>query len=347
MPATTLPFPWYSDPEIFRKEQDLVFRRSWHYVGHRGMLPAPGSFFPAELAGVPVVVTRDRGGAIHALANVCRHRGAVVCEEAGAREALRCPYHGWTYELDGSLRSAPRSDREPDFDPAALPLRSLPVAAWGPFLFAAPSEAVEPFEDVIGTLPGLMADLIDVDSLRFLKRVHADYRANWKVCVENFLECYHCRIAHPGFSRVIDTDPEDYRLVPAVRFSSQYGPVREGWTGPFDPIGPIGRGQFHFLYPSTTVNVMPGRSNLSIGPVVPTGPGTTHRFLDYFVGADVDEDWIESMLAFDDQVGLEDRALVESVQRGMESGALPEGRLFVDSEALIAAFDDWLRARLG
>ncbi len=310
------------------------------------MLPVGGGCHPLTVAGVPVVLTRDGEGTIRALGNVCRHRGAVLCEVPGPARSLRCPYHGWTYGLDGSLRAAPRSDRETDFDAAAHPLGELALGRWGPFLFVSPGNA-PPFDDVLADLPDLVARAgIEVDKLRFLRRSTGEYRANWKVCVENFLECYHCRVAHPSFARVIATGPDDYVLDTAPTFSTQYGPVSGGDDG-FDPGGPIGRSQFHLLYPGTTINIMPGHPNLSIGPVIPTGPQSTHRYLDYFVGPDVDDEWIEGMLAFDDRVGAEDLALVESVQRGMASGLHEHGTLFVDSEGLIAHFNEYIRRALG
>ncbi len=342
----TLPWSWYVDPEMLRAEHRTVFAGSWHYVGHLGGLADATTFFPTTAGNLPVVVTRDSTGAVRALANVCRHRGAVVCEAPGARDHLRCPYHAWTYALDGTLQNAPRADREEGFGYETHALRPLPLGRWGPFLFVASGEPETTFDEWIGDVRSRVAGLLDVEGLRFLKRTAGAYRANWKVCVENFLECYHCRVAHPGFSKVIATGPDDYRLETSAHGSSQYGPVRQGWTGPFDPTGPVGRGQFHFLFPNTTINIMPGHPNISIGPVIPESPGTTHRYLDYFVAPDVDDGWVTEMLAFDDQVGLEDVALVESVQRGMEAGAHTHGTLFLDSERLIAHFRDYLRSRL-
>ncbi len=342
----TLLWSWYSDPAIFAKEQQLL-RRSWQYVGHIGDL-GPGSSFPTELGGLPVVVTRDTAGTLHALVNVCRHRGAIICEAGGGRDSLACPYHAWRYELDGTLRHAPRSDREDGFDPEKHGLEQLPIAQWGPFVFVAGDAAVEPFEDVLADLPDRLADVgLDIDGLRFHSRDAGDFAANWKVCVENFLECYHCRVAHPAFARTIETDPDDYRLDAEPTYSSQYGPVRPAApVDEFDPRGPVERGQFHLLFPNTAINVMPGHPNLSIGPIVPTGSGTTHRFLDYFFGEDVSEAWIADMLAFDAQVGAEDRVLVESVQRGMRAAPEKAGTLFYDSEELIAHFNEYVRAAI-
>jgi choline monooxygenase len=325
-----------------------VFRTSWHYVGHTGMPADPGSYFPARAGGIPIVVTRDAAGTLRALGNVCRHRGAIVCEEPGTGDALRCPYHAWTYGLDGRLRTAPRSGREPHFAPGANSLRELPVGTWGPFIFAAADPAVPPLDEVLADLPDrIAAEGIDVDTLVFRERTHMTYQANWKICIENYLECYHCRVAHPEFARVIDTGPDAYVLTPVDTYSSQYGPVQASHGGSLDTGGAVARSNFHLLYPDTTINIYPGEPNLSIGPVLPSGTGTTDRFLDYFVGPDADEAWIASWMEFDDRVGREDLALVESVQRGMDAALYPDGTLFVDSEELIVGFHDYLRRALG
>jgi phenylpropionate dioxygenase-like ring-hydroxylating dioxygenase large terminal subunit len=335
----TLPFDWYSDPAVLRLERERIFRRAWQYAGRADQVAEPGAYFTCDAGGVPVVVVRGKDGELRAFLNVCRHRGSLVCEGEGRRETLQCPYHAWTYDLDGSLRAAPRTDREPGFDRADLGLRPVSVGEWGPFVFVHPDAGAPPLAEHLRELPELVAASgLDLDSLRFLERSSSAYEANWKVCCENYLECYHCQVAHPGFSKVVDVSVDAYVLEQSATFSTQYGPVREAWRGDFDPRGPIERGQFHFLWPNLTINIMPGQPNLSIGPVVPAGAERTARFLDYFVGADVDEAWIRDMLEFDAQVGAEDTVLVERVQRGLRGGGLEHGRLLPESERLIADF---------
>jgi phenylpropionate dioxygenase-like ring-hydroxylating dioxygenase large terminal subunit len=344
----TLPFDWYSDPAVLRLEQERIFRRAWQYVARADQVAEPGSFCTADAGGVPIVLVRDKEGTLRGFVNVCRHRGSLVCEGEGRRETLQCPYHAWTYALDGSLRAAPRSDREPDFDKDSLGLRPVLVDTWGPFVFVNPDTEAAPLSEILGELPELVAASgIDLDGLRFLHRSSSTYEANWKICCENYLECYHCQVAHPGFSKVVDVSVDAYVLEESRFFSTQYGPVREAWKGDFDPRGPIERGQFHFLWPNLTINIMPGQPNLSVGPVVPAGPERTSRFLDYFVGPDVGEDWIRDMLEFDSQVGAEDTVLVERVQRGVRGAGLEHGRLMLESERLIAHFQGLLLDALG
>lgn len=345
--TATLPWSYYSDHAVLDRERRFLFAHSWHYVGNIHDLPRAGSSYPVDVAGLPIVVTRDRSDELRALINVCAHRGTVVCSAPEERDTLVCPYHAWRYELDGRLKSAPRSDREPGFDASIHGLEQVGLGRWGPFLFVSASSASMPFDEWIADVPEKVAACgIDVDDLVFRTRWTTTLETNWKVSVENFLECYHCRIAHPGFSKAIATGPDEYVLETAPTYSTQYGPVRENWSGEFDPRGPISRGQFHLLYPNTVINIMPGHPNMSIGPVTPTTPTRTHRMLDYFFGSGLDEGWIEDMMKFDAQVGAEDTILVETMQRGLNARPDGIGTLFVDSEELIAHFDDYVRSRI-
>jgi choline monooxygenase len=339
----TLPYSWYTDPDVLRREHELVFRPSWQYVGHRGRLPGPGTYFTARAGNTPVVVTRARDDVLRAFVNVCRHRGFVVADGEGRRETLQCPYHAWTYGLDGSLRSAPRSDEERDLRPGELGLKPVELDCWGPFLFVNVSPEPEPLADALGSMPAQVAELgLDVEELVFHSRWEAELEANWKIVCENFLECYHCQVAHPGFSQVIDVSAGAYGLATEGRLSSQHGPLRAG----VQLEGELERAQFHFLWPNLGVNIFAGRQNISIGPIVPVRPDRTYRFLDYFFGADVDDEWIADLMAFDTQVGIEDRALVEGVQRGVATGALEHGVLLDDSERLIGHFQALTAAAL-
>jgi carnitine monooxygenase subunit len=340
--TATLPYRWYTDAEVLAAERARLFAPAWHYAGHLGLVAEPGSYFTCRAGDVPVVVVRDRDGTLRALVNVCRHRGAEVVSGAGRCTTLQCHYHAWTYGLDGALRAAPRSSAQ-GLDRAALGLRGAAVDTWGPFVFvhadAAPALSLA---DTLGPLPDIVAGGgLDVDALSFHHRSPYTLQANWKVAVENYLECYHCAVAHPGFSDVIDVDEEAYRLESHPTFASHYARVRERPRGShYDATGIDG--QFHLVWPALKINVMPGRANLSIGPLTPVSPTRTDGVLDYFFAADEDPVWIADYIALDDQVGAEDRVLVESVQRGIGSGVFEHGELLLPSEGLIAAFQRWV-----
>jgi phenylpropionate dioxygenase-like ring-hydroxylating dioxygenase large terminal subunit len=343
----TLPWTTYTDPALVALERERIFADAWQYVGHLRELGEDAGYLAVRVGDIPVVLTRDRDGFLRAFLNVCRHRGSVLAAGAAARETLQCPYHAWTYGLDGALKAAPRSGREPGFDCEGISLRPASVGSWGPFLFANPDPDTVPLGEVLGDLPELVAAAgLDVDALEHHGRAESVVDANWKIVAENFLECYHCAVAHPGFSAVVDVSPDAYELATGESFSSQFGPVREDGKG-LDTDGEVARSQFHFLWPNTMINIFPGRANFSIGPVLPAGADRTERFLDYFFGAGVDEEWIGELLTFDAQVGAEDKVLVENVHRGVASGLIERGRLLPESERLIADFQQRVQAALG
>jgi choline monooxygenase len=337
--AYTLPWSWYTDPAVFELEQERIFRRSWQYAGRTDEVAQAGSIAPARAGLIPVVLVRDEQGELRAFLNVCRHRGSIVCDEPATRSTLQCPYHAWTYGLDGKLVAAPRAEREGGVEIGELALVPLRVETWGPFAFVNPDLHATPLAEHLDGLPEQLAAAgLDVESLRFLERAESELEANWKLCDENYLECYHCPVAHPGFSAVVDVSSDSYLLEARGGRLSQIGPPRPEPRGTYDPAGEVERGQFHFVFPNTVVNVLPGRPNLSIGPLIPVSPTRTYRFLDYFVAPDADDEWIQELLAFDAEVGAEDTKLVERVQRGVSSGLLDEGRLLPESERLVAHF---------
>jgi choline monooxygenase len=331
----TLPWSWYTDPEILRVEQERIFRTAWQYAGPAEHVAEPKTFLTCRAGDVPAVVVRDGDGVLRGFVNVCRHRGSIVAEGRGRRATLQCPYHAWTYGLDGALMAAPRADREARFDASGVSLLPLAVDTWGPFVFVNSDPEAAPLAGTLGCLPELVPDLT---SLRFHHRGDYELAANWKIACENFLECYHCPVAHPGFSAVVDVDPDAYALKAHDTFWSQFARLRDDRAAP--------AGQFHLVFPNLKLNVYPGPPNLSIGPLLPDGPERVAGYLDYFFPPDAGEDWIRDLIEFDDQVGREDTKLVESVQRGVRSGMIESGHLLPESEQLVASFQRRIREAL-
>jgi choline monooxygenase len=283
------------------------------------------------------------------MVNVCRHRGAIVARDSSRRGTLQCPYHAWTYDLDGSLRAAPRSDRDPSFDRSALGLRPIAVDTWGPFVFANLDAAADGLADTLADLPELVAAHgLDLAELRFRRRVHYELNANWKIAIENYLECYHCAVNHPGLVEVIDERALALEAsgLRASMWAPAHGQALAG-AASLDANGPLREGQNHLLLPAVKFNVLPGHPNLSIGPLWPTAPDRCQGFLDYFFGDGVNEQWIADLFALDELVGQEDTALVEDVQRGTSTGLIAHGRLLGGSEALVAHFQTFVRERVG
>jgi len=337
----TLPASWYSDPEVLRLEQERIFARSWQYAGSLSQLEEPGSFFTCRAGATPVVVVRTREGDLSGLVNVCRHRGHEVAEGCGRRETLQCPYHAWTYDLDGALRAAPRSEREPGFDKGDWSLRRVLVETWGPLVFVNPDLGAAPLAETLGELPEEMAARgLDPAGLEYHGRSR-DWviEANWKLVVENFLECYHCPVAHKSFSKLIDVDPDSYRLTTSRWTSSQFGPVTERDKDlPYEPVGEIRASQFHYVWPNWTLNTFPGPAHVRVLVFHPLDSERTATFVDGFWAPGTSAEAIREITEFGGVVGAEDVALVESVHRGLRSNAIEQGRLLLDSEHLLQHF---------
>jgi choline monooxygenase len=348
----TLPASWYSDGAVHALERERIFAASWTYAGPAEWVREPGSFFASQVGHVPVALVRGADGTLRGFVNVCRHRGHLVVQGAGCRETLQCPYHAWTYDLDGSLRSAPRGGREPGFDPSGFSLLPVSVGTWGPFVFVNPDPDAAPLEESLGSLEEIVAESgLRLDEIRFHSHEEWPIASNWKIALENYLECYHCPTAHPGFSKVIDVAPDAYRLQVHPTFSTQVGPVRASaltgnGKGSYTPRGDVSQAQYHFLFPATTINIAPGIPNLSIERWLPDGTKGTIEVTDYFFGPDVSAEEIDELVAWDTQVAEEDVALVEAVQRGLDSGMVPQGRLMTASEQLIADFQRRVRDAL-
>ncbi|MFN8185848.1 MAG: aromatic ring-hydroxylating dioxygenase subunit alpha [Gaiellales bacterium] len=340
----TLPAAWYSDPAVLQLERERIFARSWQYVGRAGQVAEPGDFLAARAGHIPIVVVRDEHGDLNGFVNVCRHRGHEVVSGAGNRRTLQCPYHAWTYGLDGCLRSVPRLEREPDLPVAELSLRRVQVETWGPFVFVNPDLDAAPLTGTLGGIPRLVAETgFDLDALEYDGRWEWTIEANWKVSIENYLECYHCPVAHPGFSELLDVDPDTYRLSSDRWTSSQRAPVRPAVLAgerpaAFDLRGGSTEAQYHFVWPNFTINIEAGVPNVGVDLWLPDGPDRTAGSSERWFAPDVPRALRDEMTGFAQQVGREDNSLCESVHRGLASGMVPQGRLMRESEPLIAHF---------
>ncbi|MGH3114805.1 MAG: aromatic ring-hydroxylating oxygenase subunit alpha, partial [Gaiellaceae bacterium] len=306
--GATLPADWYADPAILRLERERIFARAWQYAGRLDLVAEAGDFFTCSAGHVPVVVVRGRDGELRGFVNVCRHRGHIVADGAGHRETLQCRYHAWTYDLDGSLRAAPRSEREPGFDATAFSLLPVRVESWGPIVFVTPAPEAGPLADALGDLPALVAESgLDLARLQFRERVDWEVKANWKIGIENYLECYHCPVAHPGFSKVMDVDPDAYLLRSHGVCSTQLAPVKESartGNGPaYVSNGAVTQAQYHFVWPNTTINVEAGPVNMSVDISRPGGAERTVGLTDYYFADDVDDETAHAIMAFANQVG--------------------------------------------
>ena len=339
----TLSYHWYSDPSVLEAEQQRIFSRTWQYVGHVDRVAAPGDFFTTHVGELPVVVTRDEDGRLHALRNVCCHRGAeVMLAPEGNRKTLQCHYHAWSYALDGRLVGAPRSGEEPGFRKQDFALRPLRLETYGPFLFVNPDENAQSLDEVMGELPSIVEQTgVDLDALHRRERREYRLKANWKVVVENFLECYHCQVAHPSFADAIDLNSyeiDEYRYV-----STQHGPPKHGEAVQELQVK---EGRYSYLWPTFMLNIYPGPGNASTNLIVPIDAENTLAVYEFFFEDDAPDDFVRETTDLIHQVMIEDITLCESVQRGMRTGTFEHGRLILSYEHAIRHFQGLVRESL-
>ncbi len=329
--ASTIPADWYLDPSTFDREQERIFGRTWQLVGHPEQVPLPGDFFTCTVAGEPLVITRGEDGALHALSNVCRHRAGPVARGAGHRKALQCGYHGWTYGLNGELRSTPDWDGVRGFEKARQCLPAFRIETWGPFLFVNLDAGAPPLPEFLGSIPKETRDL-PLEHMSLFKRVDYEVACNWKVYVDNYLEGYHIPIVHPGLFRQLDY--RAYRVETASLHSKQHAPLRtKGEDSLYRhnlPDGAAPEALYYWLFPNLMLNLYP--DNLQSNVVLPLSPERTLTRFEWYVldpkSPGVAEAFAHSF-AFSDQVQREDIEICEAVQRGLRSRTYRAGRYSV------------------
>jgi Rieske 2Fe-2S family protein len=199
----TLGREYFVSNDTFRAERDRIFMRSWLLVGHVSQLAAGGNYFLFELDRESVIVVRDANGAIHAFHNHCRHRGSRLCQETSGAlgSAIQCPYHAWTYGLDGALRVVPAMTEVAGFDPADYPLHPVAIENWQGFLFLNLAGVPTPFAEALPALAGKFAHR-NTSELRSAHQATYEVEANWKLIFHNFSECYHCPTVHPLLNKL-------------------------------------------------------------------------------------------------------------------------------------------------
>lgn len=341
--AWTIPAPWYTDSAVAELEQRAVFGASWQYVAPLDRLASPGSFVTAVVAGEPIVVVRGSNGVLRAFFNVCRHHAAAVAtSECGTCSVLRCPYHGWTYDLDGSLKGAPEFEGVENFDRAASGLMPVAVETWERFVFVrlGPAEAARggagaaggmSLKEHLGEMAAGVAKL-DLAKLRFFERRRWTLNCNWKVYVDNYLDGgYHVPHLHKSLSTVLEYS--DYRIENGERFCLQHSPLKAGKDAETAAVRKGDRAYYYWLHPNFMLNWYEGVMDVNL--VLPLGPDKCEVIFDFFFD-DVGESAAarnRASLAVGERVQQEDIDICEDVQRGLHSRAYVAGRLSVRREA--------------
>jgi glycine betaine catabolism A len=353
--ATTLPQRCFVSPDIFAREQQCIFSAQWLLLAHQSQIANPGDYFTQQIGDESLIVLRDQQGEVRAFYNVCRHRGTRLCQEKSGRlrDIIRCPYHAWTYGLDGELMGAPHMDKVEGFDKAAHSLHPVSLALWEGFIFLSLAAQPTPFESVFAPLAGKFAHW-NLPNLRSARRIEYDVRANWKLIFENYSECYHCPLVHPGLSKLTPYDSAENDLCEGP-FLGGFMPITKGRSLTMSgnacalPIGDI-KGEDHHrvfyysIFPNMLLSMHP--DYVMVHQVWPQAPDRVTILCDWLFHPDAfdrPDFHPEDAIAFWDMTNRQDWHVCELSQQGISSRAYQPGP-YSPRESIPAAWDrEYLR----
>jgi Rieske 2Fe-2S family protein len=355
----TLPGRAYTDPAVFAREQEAIFERLWFCAVRAAEFPAAGEFRVAQVGRESVLVVRQRDGGLRAFLNVCRHRGSRLCpQEAGqVRRTLRCGYHAWAYELGGRLAAAPNLARMPDIDRDAYGLIPVALREWLGYAWVCLADEPPSFEDtVIGAATERLGDPAAIESygaarLAVGARITYDVAANWKLIVENFMECYHCATIHPELTSVLPEFTSGLAAQSYVGHGALFAQGASGFTvdgqGGFDPLPAVTPGQERRYFaitvrPQAFINLVP--DHVIVHRMFPLAADRTTVVCDWLFDPAVvasGQDVAPSVELFD-RVNRQDFEACAQTQPSMSSRAYRDGGVLVPSEHHIADFHAWV-----
>ena len=351
-PETALAAAYYTDAAVFEQEKARIFFRTWQYAGHLSQVAAPGDYVTLDICGQGLFVIRGLDGELRAFHNVCQHRAHPLLEGDGRAEVIICPFHGWTYRTDGRLRRAPNAENVPGFEVESICLSPVRLEVFCGFIFvnldgdARPMAAWYP-----GVEDELRAYVPHMDDLEPYRTVAVEEDCNWKVTAENYNECYHCAINHPTFTRGV-IDPKSYTVMAqghCLRHTTVAANL-ERLSYPIDAEANQHAGDYGawFLWPAFSFQVYPGNLLNSYLFRPRTVDRTTVWRGWYTVGGESSE-VIDGLARQDRETTVaEDLAIVNAVQRGLNSRGYRPGPLVLDpafgvmSEHSVSAFKGWV-----
>lgn len=337
--AHGLPATCYTDVDLAKRERNAVFARSWQLVAHASQLLQPGDHVVTEVAGTPLLLLRDDQGVLRALHNVCRHRGGPLALQNGTGlKQLRCHYHGWTYDMQGCLRSGPELDAIEGLDREQTRLPVAQVDIWQGLVFVALDAATPLLSQMVAGIDERLDE--PLDDYVFQRRISYPAACNWKAYVDNYLEGYHVPHIHPELNRLLDY--RSYRTECARWHSLQWSPLDKdvSFYGSGDAL-------YYFLYPNTMLNILPGR--LQTNRIVPTGDTSCRIDFEYYYRpglAQAEASRIAQDQSLAEVTQQQDVDICERVQRAFASGSYTVGRVHPTREQGVHHFQELYRAAM-
>jgi Rieske 2Fe-2S family protein len=365
----TLPQRYFISPEVFAEELEKIFARQWVLVGHQSEVTQAGDYFVRDVADESIIIVRDKNTEVRAFYNVCRHRGTRLCEEErGHAAAIQCPYHAWTYGLDGRLIGAPHMDEVKGFKRAQYALRPVHAGIWEGFIFVNLANQPLPLERWFAPLRQKFSQW-ELPRLRPAKRVEYDVKANWKLMFENYSECYHCPGVHPMLSKVSPYDSAENDLTEGP-FLGGFMKINQGksltMTGEACALAIRGKEQelataspsvggheqvkeervfYYSIFPNMLLSMHP--DYVMVHQLWPEAPDRTRIICDWFFNPDAfgrDDFNPPDAIEFWDVTNKQDWHVCELSQQGIASRAYEPGP-YSARESIPAAWDrEYLRA---
>ena len=359
----TLPGHVYTDPGVFALEQERIFETMWFAVARSSDIARPGQFVTKQVGRENVIVVRGRDGALRAFLNVCRHRGARLCQEESGevRRTIQCMYHAWTYGLDGALVAAPNLTKMQDIDRSEYGLVNVHLREWLGYAWVCLADDPPSFEeDVIGAATERLGapDVIggwQVDELAVGRRITYDVKANWKLIVENFMECYHCATIHPELTEVLPEFAGGYAAQAFVGHGAAFADEAQGFTvdgsAGLETIPGVDADHDRRYYaitvkPTVFINLVP--DHVIFHRMYPMAVDRTVVECDWLYLPGVVEsnaDLTRSVELFD-RVNRQDFEACEACQPAMSSKAYTRGGVLVPSEHHLSEFHEWVQSVL-
>jgi choline monooxygenase len=323
----------YTDPAWFNIDQREILAKSWQWVCHAEKVRSSGTFATTRVAGHPIAVIRDEQGVLRAFYNVCKHRAHPVLTGEGAIRRIVCPYHAWRYRLDGQLAGAPCTGDLQDFSTSEIRLTEVRVEEFCGFVFVNLDASAAPLRELSGALESEVRHWApDIEQLTFGHRLTYEIRSNWKNIVDNFLECYHCPVAHKDFCTLVDM--RTYKVTTHGIYSSHMAEAGRAANSAYDTSNAKVRTHaVWWLWPNTCLMRYPGRSSMIVLHIVPIAADRTLETYDFFLETPTPDELEKKAIHYLDTVlQAEDIALVENVQRGMNTPAFTQGRIVYDPQ---------------
>jgi Rieske 2Fe-2S family protein len=348
----TLPQRYFVSPGVFALEQEKIFSSHWLLAGHQSQLPEPGDYFLLSVGSESLIITHDQRSTIRGFYNVCRHRGTRLCETAtGHLSAIQCPYHAWTYALDGRLIGAPHMDEVPEFNKADYALNPVMLAIWEGFIFVNLAKAPASLEEWLAPLARKFSHW-NMSILRPAKRIEYDVRANWKLMFENYSECYHCPGVHPMLQKISPYNSAENDLFEGP-FLGGFMSINKGKSLTMSGnacasfVGDIENLQrifYYSIFPNMLLSLHP--EYIMVHQLWPQAPDRTRIVCDWFFHPDAFDrtDFNPAdAVAFWDMTNKQDWHVCELSQQGIASRAYQPGP-YSSRESIPAAWDrEYLR----